>query len=44
MLEVLRQNGIAELLGLLDCEAIAFLGPGHDVLGQRIVDNFEEFD
>ena len=44
MLEVLRQDVVAKLLGLSDCEAVALLGPGHDVLCHRIVDNFEEFD
>ena len=44
MLKVLGQDFIAELLGLLDHEAITFFCPSGNVLSQRIVDDLEEFD
>lgn len=44
VLKVLGKDVVAKLSGLLDCKAISFLGPGHNVLSQRIVDNFKEFD
>lgn len=44
VLKVLRQDLIAELLRLLDHEAITFFCPSDNVLGQRIVHDLEEFD
>ena len=44
VLKVLGKDVVAELSGLLDCKAISFLGPGHNILSQRIVDDLEQFD
>lgn len=44
VLEVLGQDLVAELLGLLDDEAVARLSPGRNVLCQGIVDDLEKLD
>ena len=44
MLEVLWQDLVAELLGLLDHEAVTLPGPSHALPGLVVVDYFEQFN